>query len=199
MYLDIISLIHPSIHLNHKTNQVSDENVSVQVILLISYIMDTIDTQASCKWRQLFLDPGCEDAKHILDSIITDDDLNDIPSYVEAEFSSTLGLRAIANEANTQRSLLSLSLSELIVHVEHQKKEMENGAQAWQKKRSHGWKRVGTGLQQFVVDFDSFLSGFSGVVEVVKAADNAYGGAATLALSVFFSVSILGTSKSDSH
>lgn len=186
-------------HLNNTEYQVTDEIVSTEVILFISYMMDSIDTQASCKWRQFFLNPDCEDTKHILDSVITDDDLNGIPSYVEAEFSSTLRLRAIASEANKRRSLLSLSLGELIVHVEHQKKEMEDGAQAWQKERSRGWRRAGTGLQQFVVDFDSFLSGFSGVVEVVKAADNAYGGAATLALSVFFSVSILRPFESDSQ
>ena len=60
---------------------------------------------------------------------------------------------------------------------------------SWGIKRSTGGRKVGTGIQSFMTTFSEFLESYSGIVELVKAADNQYGGLAYGTLSLFLSVS----------
>lgn len=64
----------------------------------------------------------------------------------------------------------------------------ERLAQWRSTRRSSTGRKIGTGFQGFLVTFSDFLESFSGIVEIVKAADQQYGGLAYGTLSVFLSV-----------
>ncbi|KAK0610776.1 hypothetical protein B0T14DRAFT_500005 [Immersiella caudata] len=82
--------------------------------------------------------------------------------------------------------LNSLSIEDLQHHVSAQAKLLENAQTEWHHKRTKGYRRFRTNAQDFTVTFDRFLKAFSGVVEVAKMADDAYGGAATQIISLFY-------------
>lgn len=74
------------------------------------------------------------------------------------------------------------------------KAELERAEQQQQKRTAeHG--RTDAALS-FLNDFLNFVGEFSGVVEIMKAADESYGGAAYTALSVFLAV-VVNTKKKD--
>ena len=56
-------------------------------------------------------------------------------------------------------------------------------------KRTKGVHRAYVKTERFVVEFDRFLTAYSGIVNVVATADTQYGGIATATLALFFSVS----------
>jgi hypothetical protein len=56
--------------------------------------------------------------------------------------------------------------------------------------RLHGPRKAGQALQSALVTFSKFLESYSGIVEVVKLADQQYGGLAYSILSVFLIVSL---------
>ncbi|PPJ51253.1 hypothetical protein CBER1_08182 [Cercospora berteroae] len=59
----------------------------------------------------------------------------------------------------------------------------------WRARRKSGTgRKIATGVQGFLVTFSDFLESFSGIVEVVKAADQQYGGFAYGTMSVLLSV-----------
>lgn len=61
----------------------------------------------------------------------------------------------------------------------------------WRSSRRSGTgRKMATGFQGFLVTFSDFLESFSGIVEIVKAADQHYGGLAYGTLSVFLSVAV---------
>lgn len=80
---------------------------------------------------------------------------------------------------------LSVSgLSEVEIIVQDQLREAEDTRSKWLKKRS----KVSRNIQQFAAKFSGFLEAYSGIVEVVKGADQQYGGLAYGTLSLFFIV-----------
>ncbi|KAK4447330.1 hypothetical protein QBC34DRAFT_409876 [Podospora aff. communis PSN243] len=80
----------------------------------------------------------------------------------------------------------SLTLEDLQSHVSAQAKLLANAQIEWHQKRNKGYRKFRTGAQDFTVTFDRFLKPFSGVVEIAKMADEAYGGAATKIISLFY-------------
>jgi hypothetical protein len=86
--------------------------------------------------------------------------------------------------------LLSLNLSDLRKCVATELEELRRNQSDLDRRRQHGWRKITTGFQDFVITFDKFLEGYSGVVEIVKEADARYGGAATAMLAVLFAVSL---------
>ena len=59
----------------------------------------------------------------------------------------------------------------------------------WRTRRKQGSRKVGASLQSFATNFAAFLQSYSGIVEMVKAGDNQYGGLAYGTLSLLLSVS----------
>lgn len=57
-------------------------------------------------------------------------------------------------------------------------------------RRSGTGRKIATGLQGFLVTFSDFLESFSGIVEIVKGADQQYGGLAYGTLSVLLTVAV---------
>ena len=78
-----------------------------------------------------------------------------------------------------------LALSEVRKTKEHK--------ESWSLKRKSGARNIGTGVQRFCNAFSSYLSAYTGIVEVVKGIDNQYGGLAYGTLSVLLSVSLCST------
>ena len=62
---------------------------------------------------------------------------------------------------------------------------------SWSIKRNTGVRKAGPSVQKFLVIFAGFLESYSGIVELVKAADNQYGGLAYGTLSLFLGVCII--------
>ena len=58
----------------------------------------------------------------------------------------------------------------------------------WGKQRKQGARKIGYGIQSFANNFSAFLESYSGIVEMVKAGDNQYGGLAYGTLSLLLSV-----------
>lgn len=63
-------------------------------------------------------------------------------------------------------------------------------AQRWKKTRREGARKIGKGLQSFLCRFSDFLEAYSGIVEMMKGADQQYGGLAYGTLSLLLSVSV---------
>ena len=61
----------------------------------------------------------------------------------------------------------------------------------WSAKRNTGARQAGSSVQKFLVTFSGFLESYSGIVELVKAADTQYGGLAYGTLSLFLGVCII--------
>ncbi len=60
---------------------------------------------------------------------------------------------------------------------------------SWNVRRQEGKGKFGRSLQGFLTTTSAFLQSYSGIVELVKVADNQYGGLAYGTLSLFLSVS----------
>ena len=78
------------------------------------------------------------------------------------------------------------NFSELEQMVQEAKGTTENVKGDWMKKRSKTSKYT----QNFATKFSGFLESYSGIVEVVKGADQQYGGLAYATLSLFLIVSL---------
>ncbi|KAI4196195.1 MAG: hypothetical protein LQ346_003273 [Caloplaca aetnensis] len=76
--------------------------------------------------------------------------------------------------------------SELEQMVQKEQGAAQNVKGDWMKKRSKASKHT----QNFATKFSGFLESYSGIVEVVKSADQQYGGLAYSTLSLFFIVSL---------
>lgn len=88
-------------------------------------------------------------------------------------------------------ALEGATLDDLREYVaEHATVNVVEASEQWNRKRNVGWRRARTGFQRFAMSFDRFLSGFQGVVEIVKMADGQYGGMATQVLSILFAVGL---------
>ncbi|KAK3321391.1 hypothetical protein B0T19DRAFT_478497 [Cercophora scortea] len=159
--------------------------------------METGDDGTKTKWQQSWKDwfqtPKAEDAKTILEkgrkqcadqSAVTGPVATEL-RRVTANHGSKAS-ESPATETDPPTDLEPLTLEQLRGYVSLDVSTLSNEAISWQEKRRTGWRKVTTGISQFVQDFDTFLSRFSGIVEIVNMADSQYGGAATLVLSVFF-------------
>ncbi|KAK6221586.1 hypothetical protein LQW54_001358 [Pestalotiopsis sp. IQ-011] len=80
--------------------------------------------------------------------------------------------------------------------LESQVKAELDRAEQQQQKRTAEHGRTDAALT-FLNDFLNFVGEFSGVVEIMKAADESYGGAAYTALSVFLAVAVNTKRKDD--
>lgn len=93
------------------------------------------------------------------------------------------------NEPLTEDVLDQLSLEQLSAYIKDERERLENRVSTLDGKRSKGVHKAATSVKTFVLNFDGFLSGFSGVVDIVKRADEQFGGLATSTLSIFYAVS----------
>ena len=59
---------------------------------------------------------------------------------------------------------------------------------AWSAKRKKGLRKLPTLLQTFMTRFAEFLEAYSGIVEIIKQADNQYGGLAYSTVSLLLLV-----------
>jgi phage-related protein len=62
---------------------------------------------------------------------------------------------------------------------------------SWSTRRSVGLRKAGSSVQRVLGTFSDFLGSYSGIVELVKAADSQYGGLAYGTLSLLLSVSCI--------
>ncbi|KAK1749637.1 hypothetical protein QBC47DRAFT_395554 [Echria macrotheca] len=146
-------------------------------------------TTSSVDWKGWFASDNAEPAKKQLATT-----QNIKPDLVGLDQSTAAELICIKKPAHHQRvtdselhhCLESLSLQDLHQHVAAQAAALCAAEEAWDQKRRKGWRKVRTGAQEFAVVFESFLKSFSGIVEIAKMADEAYGGAATQILSLFY-------------
>lgn len=60
----------------------------------------------------------------------------------------------------------------------------------WTKQREKGFRKIGANIQSVSITFAGFLEAYSGIVEIVKAADQQFGGLAYGTLSLLFSVGL---------
>lgn len=145
-------------------------------------------------WKEWFSTSKAKDAKNILETGRKQcEDQSVVPRPVAAELRRVAKqggktTTAPVTDTGTPADLESLTLAQLRGYVSFDLSTLNNEELSWQEKRKTGWRKVTAGVTQFVQDFDTFLSRFSGVVEIVNMADSQYGGAATLVLSVFFAV-----------
>jgi hypothetical protein len=58
----------------------------------------------------------------------------------------------------------------------------------WARRRKTGARKLGASAQSFLSNASAFIASYSGIVELVKAADQQYGGLAYGTLSLFLSV-----------
>ena len=141
-------------------------------------------------WRAWFASPAADAAKQTLAST-KEHGPPRIGAKTEAELVGGLAKRRKQLDgADLYAALESVTLDDLRGYVaEHATTAVTAAADEWDRKRTAGWRRTRTGFQRFAMTFDRFLAGFQGVVEIVKLADNQYGGAATQVLSILFAVS----------
>lgn len=99
------------------------------------------------------------------------------------------GLASGAPVLELRERLEGVSIKQLQHHVSQGLSRLGDQVENWESNRRLGSRRFAAGLQDFVESMDSFLSAFSGVVEVIILADAAQGAVAGAALAVFFAVS----------
>ncbi|KAI9767607.1 MAG: hypothetical protein M1839_004464 [Geoglossum umbratile] len=61
----------------------------------------------------------------------------------------------------------------------------------WARRRKTGARKLGASAQSFLSNASAFIASYSGIVELVKAADQQYGGLAYGTLSLFLSVAVM--------
>lgn len=94
--------------------------------------------------------------------------------------------------------LTSMPLETLGEYVKAETSALERAQSGLNQKRSTGIRRAYSSTQKFIVEFDRFLSAYSGIVEIVKSADQQYGGVAAATLSLLFSVSTFLSTRNSS-
>ena len=66
--------------------------------------------------------------------------------------------------------------------------EADKRRMSWSTQRKTGLRKAGSSVQKFLNTFSAFLESFSGIVGIVKAAGNQYGGLAYSTLSILLKV-----------
>ena len=144
------------------------------------------------EWRHWFASAEADDAKKQLLAAGP----HNVPDFGQDAKMELAGIGKMgegkqrATETELREYLGSLTIEDLQVHVAHQARLLETAEGQWDQKRNKGYRKTRTNVQRFISSFDRFLQGFAGVVEMAKMADNAYGGAATTVLSVFYTVRV---------
>jgi hypothetical protein len=87
--------------------------------------------------------------------------------------------------------LNSMPLEILSAYIESETRRLKGAESDLKQKRSKGLHKAGAKVQEFAMVFDRFLKGYSGIVDIVMAADAQYGGVACATLSLLFAVSTL--------
>ncbi|KAF1956038.1 hypothetical protein CC80DRAFT_594180 [Byssothecium circinans] len=80
-----------------------------------------------------------------------------------------------------------MSFDELSAYVGNEVTMLKCSKSGLETRRTQGAHRYSAKMEKFVVEFDRFLSAYSGIVEIVKLADAQYGGIAAATLSLLFS------------
>lgn len=81
-----------------------------------------------------------------------------------------------------------MPLEQLSAYVDFEVEKMRVANTAITQKRASSLHRIGGAVQDFTLTFRDFLKAYSGIVEVVQAADAQYGNVAFAALSLLFVV-----------
>lgn len=139
-------------------------------------------------WQDWFAKPESQSAKKGLDKIQR---FNILPISGNAaiELCHIADVEPGTPEPELRQTLQRMRIEQLRSHVSGQLSELQWQVDDWEGNRRVGARRFGTGVQEFMESMDSFLSGFAGVVEVIRLADAQYGGGASAILALFFAVS----------
>ncbi|KAF2645289.1 hypothetical protein P280DRAFT_116495 [Massarina eburnea CBS 473.64] len=114
------------------------------------------------------------------------DELSRIVKYDKGEKSKDSGGDGdIAVELADQ--LNSVPLETLARYVRDESAALNAAKDALQDRRTKGFHRISTKADSFIVQCDHFITAYSGIVGIVKAADMRYGSVASATLSLFFS------------
>lgn len=140
------------------------------------------------EWKAWFGSAEAKEAKEILQEA-SRFQTPDLESNTVSELRVITSVRPTVATTDVYASLQALTLKDLEGYVEAETRRLEVAASEWERKRNTGWRKVRTNFQRFSMVFGRFIEGFSGVLEIVKIADNQYGGAATKILSILYAVS----------
>ena len=88
--------------------------------------------------------------------------------------------------------LNSMPLDVLSAYVNSEVRGLEIAELELKQRRSKGLHKATAKSQEFAMEFDRFLTAYSGIVNIVQAVDAQYGGVACATLSLLFAVSTLG-------
>ncbi|EFX04141.1 hypothetical protein CMQ_1069 [Grosmannia clavigera kw1407] len=149
------------------------------------------DAKKLASWKESWKDwvnnsAHSQEAKRILKETGPRVIMEGVSDFVAQEFQAMKGTKGARNGTDVQESLNSMTLEELREHVKGDIPRLDGGVEQWKANRQHGAKKISKKVVEFVDDFDSFLAGFSGIVEVVKLVDNQYGGTASAVLFIMF-------------
>lgn len=105
---------------------------------------------------------------------------------------------------NVSKDVYQMDKPDLEVQIDHLrsivKKELEETNSSFgtlKNRREQGVHKLSAGAQGFLSDFSIFINNYSGIVEIVKAADSQFGGLAWGTLSVFLSVAVRKQERED--
>ena len=85
--------------------------------------------------------------------------------------------------------LNSMTLDRLSAYIGSEMQNLQRADSDLKRKKSKGVHKAVDKFQNFVISFDQFLTAYSGIVDIVKAADAQYGNVACATLSLLFAVS----------
>ena len=88
-------------------------------------------------------------------------------------------------------TLNEMSLETLSQYVRAETASLQGAKSDLDDKRTKGVHRAYARTEQFMVEFDRFLTVYSGVVNILSSADAQYGGVATAMLALLFAVRLL--------
>ena len=92
---------------------------------------------------------------------------------------------------------LEARIDQLRKQVETELAHADASRRTLKDRRERGVHKLSVNIQGFLVDFSLFINGYSGIVEMVKAADNQFGGLAWGTLSVFLSIAARKQERED--
>ncbi|KAF7532265.1 hypothetical protein G7054_g8121 [Neopestalotiopsis clavispora] len=137
-------------------------------------------------WKRFFLKPESQNARDILHKARSADVV--IPEVAVEELSRMVDSGPDSDQESLKKSLSEIEVDKIRSYAALYFKELQSEATAWQGKRRLGWRKFAATIEEFAEAADSFLAGFSGVVEVIKLADSQYGNAASSVLALLFAL-----------
>ncbi|KAF2198747.1 hypothetical protein GQ43DRAFT_421781 [Delitschia confertaspora ATCC 74209] len=79
-----------------------------------------------------------------------------------------------------------MSLEDLTTYVKSEKARLNTVKNSLEEKRTKGLHKTSHKMAHFIQEFDRFLTGYAGIVNVIALADAQYGGVASVTLSLLF-------------